>query len=162
VAAAALKNKLLGEVRAAGLTSGLVIRQFDDAAVTATTELARRELIQIAVNTNQALPPPTLLAYRVTLDGKEQLVRGAQLDELPIKAWKDVVAVGNTPTVANYLASTESQIEHRIDGVEEGFVPSSGIESSVTTPDLLFKELDVVPSTIGLRARPLVPPPASK
>ncbi len=162
VAAAALKKKLLGEVRAAGLTSGLVIRQFDDAAVTATTELARRELIQIAVNTNQALPPPTLLAYRVTLDGKEQLVRGAQLAELPIKAWKDLLAVGNTPTVANYLASTESQIEHRIDGVDEGFVPSSGIESSVTTPDLLFKELDVVPSTIGLRARPLVPPPSSK
>jgi hypothetical protein len=32
----------------------------------------------------------------------------------------------------------------------------------VTTPDLLIKELDLVPSPIGLRARPIVPPPTAR
>jgi hypothetical protein len=50
-------------------------------------------------------------------------------------------------TWKNFLASTESYLEHKLGGVDEGAVPSSGIESSVTTPDLLFKELDVVPSS---------------
>ncbi len=162
LAPAALRKKLLAEVKAAGLKHGLIIRQLDDAAITAATELSRRELIQMAVNANQALPPPTLLAYRVGLDGKETLVRGVQLAEVPIKAWKDVVATGKTPFVLNFLASTEDYLSHKVDGVNEGFVPSSGIESSVTTPDLLFKELDLVPSTFGLRARPLVPPPSAK
>ena len=41
-------------------------------------------------------------------------------------------------------------------------MPSSGIESSVTTPDLLFKELDAVPQRFGLRARPAIPSPVNK
>jgi predicted Zn-dependent protease len=156
---AALKKKLVAEMRSAGLKSGIIIRQFDDAAVTAETELSRCELIVMATNANPALPPPSLLAYRVTADGKEELVRGVQLGEVPIKVWKDIIGVGKTPTVFNFLASPECYLEHKIDGVDEGFVPSSGIESSVTTPDLLFKELDLVPSPIGLRARPVVPQP---
>jgi len=162
LAPAALEKRLLAEAKSAGLPAGLVIESFDDSAITAATELARRELIQIAVNANPALPPPTLLAYRVRPGGKRELVRGAQLAEIPIKAWKDVLAVGKAATVANFLASPEGYLEHKIDGVDEGFVPSSGIESSVTTPDLLFRELDVVPSVLGLRARPMVPPPTSK
>jgi hypothetical protein len=108
------------------------------------------------------LPPPAILAYRVYPSGKEELVRGAQLSEVPVRAWKDVVAGSKTATVFNFLASTEGYLEHKVSGVDEGFVPSSGVESSVTSPDLLFKELDVVPSTLGLRARPLVPPPTGK
>ena len=159
---AQLEKRLLAEVKTAGIRAGLIIRGFDDSAITAATELARRELIQMAVNANPALPPPTLLAYRLAPGGKRELVRGAQLAEIPIKAWKDVLAVGKTATVFNFLASPQGFLEHKIDGVDEGFVPSSGIESSVTTPDLLFRELDVVPSTVGLRARPLVAPPTSK
>ncbi len=159
---AALKKRLLAEVRAAGLPHGIIIRRFDDAAVTAASEMSRRELLQMLSNADQSLPPPALLAYRVTPDGKEERVRGAQLGEVPIKAWRDVIAAGKTPTVFNFLASTDGYLEHKLGGVDDGFVPSSGIESSVTTPDLLFKELDLRPSTTGLRARPAVPPPGGR
>lgn len=162
LAGPALEKRLIAEARSAGLRYGLVVQQLDDSAITAETELARRELIQLVVNANPALPPPALIAYRVGLDGKRTLVRGLQLGEIPIKAWKDVVAVGKTATVSNFLAATESYFEHKIDGVDEGFVPSSGIESSVTSPDLLFRELDIVPSQLGLRALPVVPPPTAK
>lgn len=157
---AALKKKLIAEVRAAGLPYGIVIRRLDDSAMTAAKELSRRELIQAIVNADLTLPPPALLAYKVYPSGKEELVRGAQLAELPVRAWRDVVAGSKSVTVFNYLASPEGYLEHKLDGVDEGFVPTSGIESSVATPDLLFKELDIVPSTVGLRARPMVPPPA--
>lgn len=160
--APALKKKLLAEVKAAGLPYGLIIRQLDDSAMTAGPEMSRRELIAMISKANLALPPPALLAYRVYPGGKEELVRGAQLGEVLMPSWKDVVAGGKDVTVFNFLASPEGYLEHKLDGVDEGFVPSSGIESSVATPDLLFKELDVVPSTVGRRARPLVPPPSAK
>jgi hypothetical protein len=38
-------------------------------------------------------------------------------------------------------------------------VPTSGIESSVTTPDLLFKELDVASTAAGQHALPAVAAP---
>ncbi|MBK9032163.1 MAG: hypothetical protein IPL61_12735 [Myxococcales bacterium] len=162
VAPAALTARLLAAAKAAGVPYGLAIAAFDDSAMTATTELAKRELIQIITSANPDLPPPATLAYKVSAGGKRELVRGVQLAEIPIKAWRDVIAVGKTPTVINFLASTDSYLEHKIGGVDEGFVPSSGIESSVATPDLLFKELDVVPSKFGLRGRPSVPPPTAK
>ena len=162
LAPAKLKAKFLGEIKKAGLPYGLIIRQLDDPAATATSEMTRRELLQMLQNTDPDLPPPAMVAYRVKQDGKEELVRGVQLGEIPIKSWKDVIAVGLKATTFNYLASGDSYAEHKLRGVGAGVVPSSGIESSVTTPDLLFQELDVVPSTAGLRALPVVPPPSTK
>jgi hypothetical protein len=162
LAPAKLRARFLAEVRKAGLPYGLVIRQLDDAAATAAPELTRREFLQMLQNTDPNLPPPALLAYRVKPDGKEELVRGVQLGEVPLKSWRDVIAAGRTATTFNYLASGDSHVEHKLRGVGSGVVPSSGIESSVTTPDLLFQELDVVPSTAGLRAVPIVPPPSTR
>ena len=159
---AALEAKLLAQAKADGAPYGLVISQFDDSAITATTELAKRELIQLITNANPDLPPPAALAYKLGPGRKRTLVRGVQLGEIPVKAWRDVIAVGKATVVKNFLASTESYLDHKIGGVDEGAVPSSGIESSVTTPDLLFKELDAVPQRFGLRARPAVPSPVTK
>ncbi len=160
LATKALEAKLAAAAKAAGAPAGLIITQLDDSAITASTELAKRELIQLIANANPDLPPPALMAYRLA-GGKRTLVRGVQLAEIPIKAWRDVIAVGKTPTVKNFLASGDGYLEHKIGGVDEGYVPSSGIESSVTTPDLLFKELDATPVRFGLRARPLVPAPTA-
>ncbi|HVV81442.1 MAG TPA: metallopeptidase TldD-related protein [Kofleriaceae bacterium] len=160
--AAKLEARFLAEVKKAGLPYGLIIRQLDDAAATAAPEMTRRELLQLLQNTDPDLPPPALVAYRLKPGGKEELVRGVQLGEVPVKAWKDVIAAGTTPTTFNFLASGDSWVEQKLRGVDAGVVPSSGIESSVTTPDLLFQELDVVPSTAGLRALPLVPAPSTK
>ena len=162
LAPAKLKARFLAEVKKAGLPYGLVIKQLDDPAATATAEMTRRELLQMLQNTDPDRPAPALVAYRVRPDGKEELVRGVQLVELPVKAWKDVIAAGARPITFNFLASGDSYVEHKLRGVGSGVVPSSGIESSVTTPDLLFQELDVVPSTTGLRALPVVPPPSTK
>ncbi|MDB4952581.1 MAG: peptidase modulator of gyrase [Myxococcales bacterium] len=157
----ALEQRLVAAARAEGLKYGLVIRRFDDAAITGAPEFTRRELVQMIKSTDQQLPPPAALAYRIYPDGKEELVRDVQLAEIPIRAWKDVIGVGNELTVYNFLAPPETQLQLRLTGgTDDGFVPSSGIESSVITPDLLLKEIDVVGPTLGQRPMPLVAKPS--
>ncbi len=159
----ALEQRLVSAARAEGKKYGIVVRQFDDAAITGAPDFTRRELVQMLKSTDQQQPPPVTRAYRIYPNGKEELVRGLQLAEVPIKAWKDVIAVGNEPLVYNFLASTENQLTLRLTGgTDDGFVPSSGVESSITTPDLLFKDLDAEASTIGRLPLPAVPKPTVK
>jgi hypothetical protein len=139
-----------------------VIRRFDDAAVTAAPEFSRRELYAMIKSTDQQLPPPTIVAYKIYPNGKEELVRGIQLAEVPIRAWKDVLGVSRETTSYNFLASPESQLQLRLGGgTDDGFVPSSGIESGIVTPDLLLKELDLGGSGAGERPAPLLPKPGT-
>lgn len=157
----ALVKKLIATARAEGQKYGLIIKRFDDAAITGAPEFSRRELIQMIKSTDQALPPPAILAYRVYPNGKQELVRGVQLAEVPIRAWKDVLGVSTDITTYNFLAATESQLQLRLTGgTDDGFVPSGGIESGIITPDLLLKEIDVIGSTVGERPLPVVAKPA--
>jgi len=157
----ALESKLVASAKGEGLKYGIVVRRFDDAAITGAPEFTRRELVQMIKSTDPTLPPPLIVAYKVFPDGKEQLVRGTQLAEIPIRVWKDVIGTSSERTVYNFLAATDSQLTLRLQGgTDDGFVPSGGIESAIITPDLLVKELDVYGSTAGERPTPAVPRPA--
>jgi len=156
----ALEAQLLAAAKAENLKYGLVVKRFDDAAITSAPEQSRRELLALISSTDRELPPPTILAYKLFPGGKQQIVRGVQLGEVPIRAWKDVLGVGNELTVFNFLAAQENQLQLRVTGgAEDGFVPSSGIESSIITPDLLLREIDVVGTTAGERPLPVLPKP---
>lgn len=155
----ALEGRLLATARGEGQKFGLVITRFDDAAITAAPEFSRRELVQMIRSTDQALPPPAILAYRVYPGGKRELVRGVQLAEVQIRAWKDVVGVSTELTTYNFLAAAESQLQLRLGGgTDDGFVPSGGIESSIVTPDLLVKDIDVTGAKIE-RPKPVLSKP---
>lgn len=158
----ALEQRLVSAAKAEGLKFGLMIRRFDDAAVTGAPEFTKRELVQMIKSADPMLPPPALVAYRVYAGGKLELVRGAQLDNVPIRAWKDILGTSKEVTVYNFLAATESQLALRLTGgTDDGFVPSGGVESAIVTPDLLLKEIDVSPSTSGVRPTPLAPKPGA-
>ncbi len=160
VSRAALLGKLVAAARAENLKYGLLIRKFDDAAITSAPEFSKHELVQIIKTTNQVLPPPAIIAYKVYPNGKQELVRGVQLSEIPIRAWKDVLGVSTELTTYNFLAATEGQLQLRLTGgTDDGFVPSGGIESSIITPDLLLKEMDVFGTTAGERPAPVTPKP---
>jgi hypothetical protein len=100
-----------------------------------------------------------LRAYLVYPNGKEELVRGVQLKPVQLRSWRDVIAVSKDRTVRNFLASIEDPALLQVNGAGPGFVPSAGVESSVVTPDLLFRELDISPSTLGRRPEPAIPAP---
>jgi hypothetical protein len=154
----ALEQRLVAAARGEGLKYGVVIRRFDDAAITAAPEFSRRELVAMIKSTDLQLPPPAILAYKIYPNGKEELVRGVQLAEVPIRAWKDVLGVSKEITAYNFLAANESQLQLRLN-TDEGFVPSGGIESGIVTPDLLLKEIDLSGSSAGERPAPLLPKP---
>lgn len=156
----ALEQRLAAAAQAEGLKYGIVIRRFDDAAMTSSPEFSRRELIAMIKSTDQQLPPPTILAYKVYPGGKEELVRGIQVAEIPMRAWKDVIGVSRELTAYNFLASNESQLQLRLGGgTDDGFVPSGGIESGIVTPDLLLKEIDLAGSRAGERPLPVLSKP---
>jgi len=156
----ALEQKLVTAAQGEGLKYGVVIRRFDDAAITAAPEFSRRELVAMIKSTDPQLPPPAILAYKIYPNGKEELVRGVQLAEVPIRAWKDVIGVSKELTTYNFLAANESQLQLRLaGGTDDGFVPSSGIESAIVTPDLLLKEIDLGGSSAGERPAPVLPKP---
>ncbi len=159
----ALYKKLVDAAKAEGLKYGLVIKRFDDAAITGAPEFTRRELVQMIKSTDQLLPPPAAIAYKVYPNGKQELVRGVQLTDVPIRAWKDVIGVSNEKLVYNFLAAVENQLQLRLTGgTDDGFVPSGGIESAIITPDLLLKEIDVTSSLTAVRPAPSVPKPPTK
>jgi len=157
---AQLRRKLLAEAKAQGLPYGIIVKQLDDAAITANTEISRIGKVQLLQSMNPQAPPLATVAYRLYQDGREELVRGVQLEPVDMRAWRDVVGVGKKISLKNFLATTDSPFLLRIAGAGPGRVPSAGIESSVATPDLLFRELDLKASTYGVRPFSLLPPPS--
>jgi len=155
----ALAKKLVKLAQKEGLPHGLIIRQFDDPALTANTDLSRFRLFQLLNSMDRTAPPIALMAYQVSPNGKEQLVRGVQLKSVDVRAWRNVIGVSNKITIKNFLASTDDPWVMRLAGGGQGFVPSSGIESAIVTPDLLFERLDIKPTAAGRRPLPLVAPP---
>ncbi len=154
-----LYRKFIQEIKEQELPYGVIIASFDDAAITAAPEFARREMARFARSLDQSAPPPAMMAYRLYANGKKELVRGVQLKPVSVRAWKDVVAAGRKITVKNFLASTETYLIHKLRGVEDGNVPSGGIESAIVTPDLLFRELDINGTKSGIRPLPRIPRP---
>jgi predicted Zn-dependent protease len=156
---AQMRKKLLAEAKAQGLPYAIIIKQFDDVEITSNTEISRIAKVQLLQSMNPQSPPPATLAYRLYPDGREELVRGVQLEPVDMRAWRDVMGVGKKRTLKNFLATTDSPFFKLIAGAGPGRVPSAGIESSITTPDLLFRELDLKASKYGLRPPPLLPAP---
>jgi len=156
---AQLRKKLLAEAKAQGLPYAIIIKQFDDVEITSNTEISRIAKVQLLQSMNPQSPPPATLAYRLYPNGREELVRGVLLEPVDMRAWRDVMGVGKKRTLKNFLATTDSPFFKLIAGAGPGRVPSAGIESSITTPDLLFRELDLKASKYGLRPPPLLPAP---
>ncbi len=156
-----LRKALLAEAKAQGLPYAIIIRQLDDVALSANTEISRVALVQILQSMNRQAPPVATLAYRIYPNGKEELVRGVQLEPVSMRSWRDIFAVGKSPTLLNFLATTNDRFGfvQRITGVGPGRVPSAGIESSISTPALLFRELDIKTSKYGLRPQAAIPAP---
>lgn len=160
---AQLVSKLIGAAKSDGLKYGLIIRRMDDAAITSAADFSRRELIQIVKAADVTLPPPAILAYRVYPNGKQELVRGFKLGDIPPTVFEDVLGVSNEITTYNFLATTDSQVQSKVNihiGInDEGWVPSAGIESAVITPDLLLKRIQVGGPMGAEHAMPVVPKP---
>lgn len=85
---------------------------------------------------------------RVHADGREEVVRGAAIGGLDVRAFKEVVLAGKSQT-ETYLQGQGS--------VFSG--PNEGYPVTVTVPDLLFSELVVSPDKKDAEKPPRLPSP---
>jgi len=82
-----------------------------------------------------------LLIYKVFSDGREELVRGAELARVDMKAFKRILALGDTPHVLN-VVSVAAQ--------------------TVAAPAMLFEELDLAKIDRDFERPPILPPPLAR
>ena len=86
-------------------------------------------------------------------DGHEELVRGARAAGLAPTQFKDLVAVGKTSTVYNYLAPA----------VTSPYVTGGAqyLPATVIVPDLLFEDVEIKPLEGDFPKPPILPPPSA-
>jgi hypothetical protein len=128
LSAAKLRQRLLAEVGATGQRYGLVVRLLDDPMATGDYAAMFRRA------RGDSVPPPAQLV-RVTVDGKEEPLRGGTFGPLPLRAFEEIIAVGNDPAVASSIL---------------------GSSSSVVCPALLFRRVEIKKPTGPQRKPPLL------
>ena len=101
-------------------------------------------MVSIAGGGRSAPPVKPLVVYRLSADGKEELVRGLTIENLVPRSLRDIEALGKDIAVYNF---------------QEGGLGFSGIPSSIVTPSLLFSDVDVRRSVGKNRRPPLYPRP---
>jgi hypothetical protein len=99
-----------------------------------------------------------LLAYRVYLDGREELVRGARLSGMSADSFKEIV--GASKSAAVY---TTAQIPHFDFSMISRFA-GGGMSAplvSYVVPSLLFDDLTITRPTMELPKTPFSSPPTA-
>jgi len=132
---AALKDKLLDEVRKQGKPFGLIIRDITGGS-TNTTNYGY-----------QAFKGEPRLVYRVDAKtGEETLVRGVEMVGTPLTTVSRIIATSDTEGVFNGFC-----------GAESGFVPVSTV-----APAVLMSEIELQRTQKTAERPPLLPPPWSE
>jgi hypothetical protein len=146
-----MKSKLIEKAKAAGLKYGLLIRCLDFPSSASNEELQSmgRQLQKGGVSRTLNSP---LLAYRVYLDGHEELVRGLRFKDFSAKDLRDIALASDQPYVFNYVNSGSS-FNHADSG-------QSATTSTVIAPSLLLDSVDLARAENEPGKLPLVAAPA--
>jgi TldD protein len=129
----ALKAQLLDEVRRQGKPYGL---RFSEVAggFTQTSRFG-----------TQSFRVTPVMVYRVYPDGREELVRGANIDGTPLTSLSQIVAAGDDFAVFNGTC-----------GAESGWVPVSA-----ASPSLLISRVEIANTFTLKEKQPILPPPGA-
>lgn len=130
--AAELKRMLIDEVKRQGKPYGLL---FDD--IEGGFTITRRFI----PNAFNVMP---VMVYRVYPDGREELVRGADLIGTPLTAFSKILAADDNVEVFNGMC-----------GAESGWVPVSAV-----SPGLLLSQVEVQKKPKSQERPPILPSPA--
>jgi TldD protein len=146
-----MRAKLLEKAKAAGLKYGIILRRLDFPSTASINELQSLGKQLQKGGFARTLNPP-LLAYRLYLDGREELVRGVRFREFSAKDLRDISLASDQPYVFNYVNNGSSF--NYADGSSEATT------STVICPSLLFDSIDLARAEDEPGKLPVVPPPA--
>jgi len=148
-----LRKELLRRVKDRGLDYGIVVRHVGGGSAASFMKMASRMA-------RQGAQGGTSLAevYKLYPDGHEELVQGVEIAELTPAAFKDIVAVGDTPVVF-----TDEFIPRVGALFSLGISATSDVPVvSCVVPSLLFEEMSLVKSQGPFPNPPISPSPLAK
>jgi PmbA/TldA metallopeptidase C-terminal domain len=136
-----LKLMLMQMCKEQQLPFGLLIKTFDNPTITGLEPSLSARMMQ-----NPQNPPLTapILIYRVSAnDGKEELVRGLSITELPVNDLKYISAVGDDAYVHHRLvAPTGGAMGSVFSIFSSGSGSGVRLPVSIVAPSLLFEEVE--------------------
>ncbi|MDT3739132.1 MAG: metallopeptidase TldD-related protein [Candidatus Kapabacteria bacterium] len=92
-------------------------------------------------------------AYRIYPDGREELIRGAEISSMSVQNFKDIINTGNNRFAYNYLAP--SVISPFMSGGDQY------VGVSLITSDILFEDLEIKSPEEDFRKPPILTNPLS-
>lgn len=134
MSSADLRKKLLKLVKDRELDYGIIVREITDQNIMMTGLFP---LLQGDLPMSSQGTLPLVEVVKLYPDGREEVIRGVEGAGFAPALFKDILAVGKTPTVHNFLA--RSVIPSFISG------GSQFVISTIITPDLLFEDVEVRP-----------------
>ncbi|HEX9759547.1 MAG TPA: metallopeptidase TldD-related protein [Candidatus Acidoferrales bacterium] len=155
-----MRKKFLDACRAEGREWCVMVRQMDNPAVAFTRQEDFSEMIAAVAAGAASGDRLPLLVYRVYLDGREELIRGARLGGLTLRSLRNIAAIGNDYTVYHFHQNAAPGFGGTALGAFSG--AQGGLPSSIVAPSLLLDEVDVRGARGEPRRLPIVPAPPLK
>jgi predicted Zn-dependent protease len=144
-----LQRRALELAAAYGHDHVIVVRRFQDDTVRAQ-DRSGASVFSFLGEEGTRLPVPLVLV-RLYADGREEPLRGAVFAQVDRWVLRDIVAAGEQ-VQGRYLAPFEPG------GVS--FSPIVGMPTSLSVPEVLVEELELVPVSADPRSKPAVPAPS--
>jgi TldD protein len=139
-----LRAKLLKAAKENGLDYAYVVRAISDGSEAGPQDFS---IFSFMAQSRTSTAPPSLM-YRVHLDGKEELVRGARMNVLPLRALREVSGIGRDETAFNVMSSGSSMLGSAMFGFSGGgFL--QGIPTSCVSSALLFPTVELTGQKAG-------------
>ncbi len=145
-----LKKKLIDLIQQRGLPYGMIVRKLDFPS-SAQVDEARRLLSSSSAGGSTHPIAIPLYAYRLYVDGHEELVRGERFRGVNARSLKDILAAGDDSVTFNYL-------ENGAPFALLGFGASSA-QVSIVAPSVLIDDLEMSKIDDELPKLPIVPSP---
>lgn len=131
-----IKAELLRIVKERNKEYGILIRRISDQQLVQSLTRSRTIIITSGGQSTIEIQP-VIEAYKVFPDGHEELVRNLNIQGFTLAAFKDILAVSDSPSV-NTVPFRPKRVSPVLSGFVADFTPTL---VSVVTPSLLFDDL---------------------
>lgn len=155
-----LRKKFLDLCRSDGQKFCLEIKRMDNPALSSESQGDFSDIVSSiaeGLSSGNRLP---LLVYRVYADdGHEELVRGATIKGLDLRAFRSIAGIGSDFSVHNFMQNGSAGLAGTaLDTF--GSVDLNGIPSSIVAPSLILEDVEIRGYHGEPRRLPLLPIPA--
>lgn len=144
-----LKDKMITLIKDRELPYGIIIKKIMNSNVFVTTFSQLNTAGLFTPRFNKVMP--VIEAYKVYPDGREELVRGTEINNLTPQSFKDIIFVGKDKNIVNFFA-----------GASGGLLNYGGSQfqtASAIVPDLLFEDAELKLNEEDLPKLPLYASP---